>query len=49
MNYPLAVIDVEFVEGNMSSSDKNLFNERIDTLKNRQVEELGAVLVQIRH
>lgn len=47
--YPLAEVDVELIEGDMSSSDENFFNEGIDALKNGQIEKLGALLVQVRH
>ena len=46
---PLAKVDVELVEGDMSSSDKDLLDEGIDSLENGEVEELHALLVQIWH
>ena len=46
---PLAKVDVELVEGDVSSSDKDLLDEGIDSLENAEVEELHALLVQIWH
>ena len=46
---PLAKVDVELVEGDVSSSDKDLLDEGIDLLENGEVEELHALLVQIWH
>ena len=46
---PLAKVDVELVEGDVSSSDKDLLDEGIDSLENGEVEELHALLVQIWH
>ena len=46
---PLAKVDVELVEGDVSSSDEDLLDEGIDSLENGEVEELCALLVQIWH
>ena len=46
---PLAKVDVELVEGDVSSSDEDLLDEGIDSLENCEVEELRALLVQIWH
>ena len=45
----MAKVDVELVEGDVSSSDEDLLDEGIDSLENCEVEELRALLVQIWH
>lgn len=47
LSYPLVEIDVELVQGDVRSCDKDLLDERIDPLEHRQVECLRAVLVQV--
>ena len=42
-------VDVELVEGDVSSNDKDLLDEGIDSLENGEVEELRVLLVQIWH
>lgn len=32
--HPLGEVDVELVEGDMSSSDEDFFHERVDSLEN---------------
>ena len=49
MTNPLAEVDVEFVEGDMSGGDENFLDERIKSLQNSEIEMLGALLVQIGH
>ena len=49
MTNPLAEVDVEFVEGDMSGGDENFLDERIKSLQNSEIEMLGALLVQIWH
>ena len=46
---PLDKVDVELVEGDVSSNDKDLLDEGIDSLENGEVEELRVLLVQIWH
>ena len=46
---PLAKVNVELVEGDVSSNDEDLLDEGIDSLENGEVEELRALLVQIWH
>jgi hypothetical protein len=46
---PLAKIDVKLIERNMSSGDENFFNERVNSLKNGEIEKLSALLVEIWH
>ena len=45
----MAKVDVELVEGDVSSSDEDLLDEGIDSLENGEVEELRALLIQIWH
>lgn len=42
---PLAEVDVELVEGDMRSGDENFLDKRVDSLKNSEIEKLGAMLV----
>ena len=49
MCYPLASVDVEFVEGDVGSGDENLLNEWIDPLQHREIEDFGGLLVEIGH
>ena len=46
---PLAEFGIELVECNMSSREEDVFDTGIDPLKHREVEELGALLVQLWH
>ena len=46
---PLGEVDVELVEGDVCSGDEDFLDEGVDALKNSEVEELGAVLVEIGH
>ena len=45
----MAEIDVEFVEGDVCGGEEDLLDERVDTLEDSQIEELGTGLIQIRH
>lgn len=42
---PLALVDVELVEGDMCGGDENFLNESVDSLENSEIENLGALLV----
>ena len=42
---PLVKVDVELVEGDVSSNDEDLLNEGIDSLENGDIKELCALLV----
>lgn len=46
---PLIELNIEFVKGNMRRRYQNLFDERIHSLKNGEIEELGTMLIEIRH
>lgn len=46
---PLVRIDVEFVEGDMSGRDQNLLHEGVHPLEDGEIEEFGALLVEVRH
>ena len=45
----MAKVNVELVEGDVSSNDEDLLDEGIDLLENGEVEELRAMLVKIWH
>lgn len=45
----MAEVDVELVEGDVSSGDEDLLDEGVDSLENGKIEELRALLVQIWH
>lgn len=49
MTNPLAELDIELVEGDMSSGDENFFNIRVDSPEDGQIQDFGALLVQIGH
>ena len=46
---PLAKVDVELVEGDVSNNDEDFLDEGIDSMENGEVEKLRALLVQIWH
>lgn len=46
---PLALFGIEFVKCNMSGCEEDVFDTGIDPLKHGEVEELGALLVQLWH
>ena len=46
---PLGEVDVELVEGDVCGGDEDFLDEGVDALENGEVEELRALLVQIRH
>lgn len=47
--YPLIEVDVEFVKGDVRCGDEYLFHEWVDSLKHRQIQHFGALLVKIWH
>lgn len=42
-------VDVELVEGDVGGGDEDLFDEGIDSLQNREIEDFCALLVEIWH
>lgn len=47
--YPLIKINIEAIKGDMSSSNQDLFNIRIHSLKHGEIEDFRALLVKIGH
>lgn len=45
----MALFGIEFVKCNMSGCEEDVFDTGIDPLKHGEVEELGALLVQLWH
>lgn len=45
---PFAKVSVELVEGDVSGGDENFLDGGVDSLQNRQIQKLRALLVQVR-
>ena len=48
-SHPLVELDIELVEGDVSRGHENVLDEGVDPLEDCEVEELGALLIEIGH